>query len=274
MNIFQFLMSDICSDMFTIHDPSDDTEKSNHTLLLVEDDPIISLAETKLLKKDGYAVIQAYTGESALEIISSNAVPVDLILMDINLGDGIDGIETAREILKANNFPIIFLSTYTDVHILKKIETVASFGYVVKNTSRSVLNLNIKMALNLYASFKKLKHDLEWHNNRDYYKVLYEVGFNSMFVNDKEIAIDANQKFCHMFGYTIHEILGRDIIALIINNEYKNIVYEKALNQNMLPHRILSHDKQGTDIWIELMCLPYSYNGKELKLVTIRRLPE
>ena len=74
------------------------------TILLVEDEAIIALLHKKKLNKYGFDVVTADTGEKAVEIVRSDA-PVDLILMDINLGDGIDGTEAAEIILKIRNIP-------------------------------------------------------------------------------------------------------------------------------------------------------------------------
>ncbi|TVR05762.1 MAG: response regulator, partial [Spirochaetaceae bacterium] len=68
------------------------------TLLLVEDDAIIALAQRATLERNGYSVVTAHDGASAVEE-ALRRPDVDLILMDINLGDGMDGTETAQRIL-------------------------------------------------------------------------------------------------------------------------------------------------------------------------------
>ena len=68
-------------------------DKSNKTILLVEDEIIIAMMEIKQLEKEGYLVIHAANGEEAIDIVSKT--PIDLILMDIDLGKGMDGTETA-----------------------------------------------------------------------------------------------------------------------------------------------------------------------------------
>ena len=67
------------------------------SLLIVEDDSVIASAHRKLLEDNGYEVLIAESGEKAIEKIQSDTF--DLILMDIDLGPGIDGTETARKIL-------------------------------------------------------------------------------------------------------------------------------------------------------------------------------
>lgn len=65
-------------------------------VLIVEDVYIIARIMLLKLKKFGYDVYHAHTGESALEKIKKD--PFYFIFMDIGLGDGIDGIEATRRI--------------------------------------------------------------------------------------------------------------------------------------------------------------------------------
>lgn len=67
-------------------------------ILLVEDFPGLSSVTTKLLRRAGYDVVLAESGERALEIIAQSGQP-DLIISDISL-PGISGIELARQIRK------------------------------------------------------------------------------------------------------------------------------------------------------------------------------
>ena len=108
------------------------------TILLVEDDPLISIMEKKILKKYDFKVITAYTGEKAVEIASASN-DINLVLMDINLGQSMDGTEAARIILKNHDIPLVFLSMHTEREIVEKTEGITSYGYIVKNTGETVL---------------------------------------------------------------------------------------------------------------------------------------
>ena len=46
-------------------------DKSNKTILLVEDEIIIAMMELKLLEKEGYRVIHAANGEEAIDIVNN-----------------------------------------------------------------------------------------------------------------------------------------------------------------------------------------------------------
>ena len=128
-------------------------EQPRH-ILLVEDDFLILNAERKSLEQWGYVVSVAQTGEAALSLLAkSNGI--DLILMDMNLGDGIDGIQTARLILERVELPVVFLSSHSEEEVVGKAEAIASYGYVVKQSGIAVLDASIKMALRLFKAKRK-----------------------------------------------------------------------------------------------------------------------
>lgn len=131
------------------------------TILLVEDEAILSLIKKLQLEKEGYAVISVHTGEMALDIFCSARNQIDLILMDIDLGEGIDGTETARKILEKHDLPLIFLSSHTEKEFVDKTESILNYGYVVKNSSFTVLDASIKMAFKLFLSKQELQRQLD-----------------------------------------------------------------------------------------------------------------
>jgi PAS domain S-box-containing protein len=126
------------------------------TILLVEDEYLIALHEKKDLEDYGYEVITASSGEKAIDA-ALKAPGVDLALMDINLGAGIDGTKAAEMILRNRDIPIVFLSSHEEKEIVEKTERITSYGYVVKSSSITVLDASIKMAFKLFDANRKTK---------------------------------------------------------------------------------------------------------------------
>ncbi len=131
------------------------------TILLVEDENIIAMVEKKQLENLGYVIHRVSTGEEAVKTIIENSLPIDLILMDIDLGSGIDGTEAAVQILKQKDIPILFLSSHTEPEIVEKTEKITSYGYVVKSSSVTVLGASIKMAFKLFETQNQLNNTVE-----------------------------------------------------------------------------------------------------------------
>jgi len=126
-------------------------DHSRKTILLVEDEPLIALVEKRTLENHGYAVVTVNTGEKAIEYLQ-HSDDIDLILMDIDLGAGMDGTEAAETILHEREIPLAFLSSHTDPETVEKTEGITSYGYILKNSGDTVLLASIRMAFRLYET--------------------------------------------------------------------------------------------------------------------------
>ena len=105
------------------------------TILLVEDEAFIALYEKLTLREYGYKVITVFAGEKAIETVEKYP-KIDLVLMDINLGKGMDGIQAAKLILEKRVLPVIFLSPATDRQVVEKTKGITSYGYIVKGLGK------------------------------------------------------------------------------------------------------------------------------------------
>jgi len=119
------------------------------SILLVEDEFLISVKEQMLLEDYGYTATVVNNGERAVEAFR-NPNSFDLVLMDIDLGDGIDGTEAARRILELREIPIVFLSSHLEPEVVNRTESISSYGYIVKDSGITVLDASIKMAFKLF----------------------------------------------------------------------------------------------------------------------------
>ena len=77
------------------------------TILVVDDEPKIRELVRSYLEREGYAVLEAGTGQSAMEI-AARATP-DLVVLDLMLPD-VSGEEVAKSIRSVSNLPIIMLT--------------------------------------------------------------------------------------------------------------------------------------------------------------------
>ncbi|PKL17166.1 MAG: hypothetical protein CVV49_12600 [Spirochaetae bacterium HGW-Spirochaetae-5] len=192
------------------------------TILLVEDEVIIAMLEIKQLKREGYKVIHTTTGEKAVIIACCEDECIDLILMDIDLGSGMDGTDAAMEILKQKNIPVLFVSSHIEKDIVSKTENITSYGYVVKNSSFTVLDASIKMAFKLFDAKQKLQNQIDEIND------LYNnapCGYHS--ISPEGIVISINDTELKWLGYSRNEILGKKISEFMTADGLK--VYQEIL---------------------------------------------
>ena len=117
----------------------------NETVAIVEDNNDIRLALEQIIETSGvYTLAGSCTnGEEAL--VKLPIINPKVVLMDIGLGDGINGIEVVRE-LKVSNPQILFMmcTIYEeDEKIFEALRAGAS-GYILKKTSPAKLLDGIK----------------------------------------------------------------------------------------------------------------------------------
>ncbi len=122
-------------------------------LLIVDDDERLAVMESRVLKKRGYEVQFVLNGEEAVEAVKCND-DIDLVLMDMNLGSGIDGAEAAKRILLIRDLPLIFLTSQGGYEIVEQICSISFFGYVIKDSNMFFLFSEIEKALELYEMRK------------------------------------------------------------------------------------------------------------------------
>ena len=167
----------------------------HRTILLVEDERLIALSEATLLRQCGYEVVNAYSGEEAIRKVESAPRSVDLVLMDVDLGHGIDGTEAARRILELEDLPVLFLSSHAESSFVEKTERITNYGYVVKSSAFAVLDASIKMALKLFDSNRRLAEQEEAARRSELqYRRLFEYSLDAIAMD--EILFDESGKPC------------------------------------------------------------------------------
>src|SRR5262245_24066216 len=83
------------------------------TAYVVDDDAVSVRAFGQLLARRGYRVVGITDPKVALEEIPAGQA--DLVLLDVHLGEGINGVELAVELLGKVDVPIVFLTGASDL---------------------------------------------------------------------------------------------------------------------------------------------------------------
>lgn len=103
-------------------------------VLVVEDTPIALMIMKENLMQEGCTVDQAMNGEEALQ--KARTTHYDLILMDIGLGEGLDGFEVTLAIKKSSrmnrNTPIFAVSAHNEKEYRERANECGMAGYYTK----------------------------------------------------------------------------------------------------------------------------------------------
>jgi CheY-like chemotaxis protein len=119
-------------------------------ILVVEDDPEVTLTLELTLKKFGYTVVGCEnTAEEAIQ--KAGELRPDIVLMDIELAGEMDGIQAADTIRKKYHIPVIYLTAICDTKTLERVGASVPYGYILKPFRDDELRTVIEIALETMA---------------------------------------------------------------------------------------------------------------------------
>jgi PAS domain S-box-containing protein len=223
------------------------------SVLIVEDEAIISLDIKRLLANSGYGVAAvASSSEQAIRAIETSAP--DLVLMDIHIKGSKDGIETALHIRNAFRLPVVFVTAHADRATLERARQTEPFGYIVKPISALSLTSTIEMALHKHQIELQLEEHRAWLTT-----VLQSIP-DAVVVTDLAGQVQfLNGAAEQLIGASQAQVLGRavDEVISLSGGGHENIasrVLDKAEwgNRVSLPKdTLLTLDAQGQRIPIE-----------------------
>ncbi|MCP4744686.1 MAG: response regulator [Desulfobacteraceae bacterium] len=121
--------------------------KGTETILLVDDEKMIIQVGQAMLKKMGYQVLTANSGEQAVELILNSANEIDLVILDLVM-PGIDGGETFNRIKEiAPDIPVLLSSGYAITGKGQEIMQHGCNGFIQKPFSIEEISQKVREIL-------------------------------------------------------------------------------------------------------------------------------
>jgi two-component system cell cycle sensor histidine kinase/response regulator CckA len=178
-------------------------------ILIVEDEQIIAKGIENCLKGMGYGVAGlASSGEEA--VAQALALRPDLILMDIHLDSGIDGVEAARRIQEQLDVPIVYLTAYSDDATLQRAKLTGPFGYVLKPYEDKDLQTTIEIGLYKHQMERRLRESEQWLAT-----TLASIGDGVIATTQEGRVRFMNPLAERLTGWTQNDALHRDISEVL-----------------------------------------------------------
>ncbi len=184
------------------------TETSRRRVLIVEDEPIIALDLAGRLERLGYEIVgRVESADDALE--SARRDSPDLVLMDIRLGEGGDGVAAANKLRETVGSPVLFVTAHGDPRTVAETRDAGAFGILLKPFDDNRLRTSVEIALHAGDANRKLRE-----SERRYSLTLKSIG-------DAVIAADAGGRVTflnpaaeRMTGWTREESLGKPLVEV------------------------------------------------------------
>ena len=179
-------------------------------ILIVDDEVLIAAQLREYLESMGYACRRHAPNRAEEAVDKARALKPDLILMDIRMDGGMDGITAAEIIKREMDIPVIFVTAYGNERIVARAKTVEPAGFITKPFSLEELKASIELALYKIDREKALK------SSEERYRSVVAASVEAILIIDIRMKIVFwNRAAEGMFGYTAEEIEGKPYLQLI-----------------------------------------------------------
>ena len=178
-------------------------------ILVVEDERVVAKDIQRTLTALGYRVVGlAHSGEEA--IVKARELSPELVLMDIRMPGPMDGIDAAHVIKEELDFPVVYLTAFSDVETLNRVKLSGQFGYLLKPFKEAELRCAIEIALS--------RHEME--------AVLREreqlLSITLRSIGDAVVITDADQRVTflnrvgeQLTGSTAGDAIGKPVTEIL-----------------------------------------------------------
>jgi two-component system cell cycle sensor histidine kinase/response regulator CckA len=114
------------------------------TIMLVEDDDPVRIFGARALRNKGYKVIEATSGEAALDLIHNAAEKIDLLITDVVMPH-MDGPGLVREVREIHpELKVIFISGYTEDAFRQRLDSDSGIDFLPKPFSLKQLAAKVR----------------------------------------------------------------------------------------------------------------------------------
>ncbi|MGI6286014.1 diguanylate cyclase [Neomoorella humiferrea] len=243
-------------------------------ILIVEDSKLQARITADILSRHGYSTDFADTAEGTLKKISSPEGP-DLILMDIDLGEGMNGASLAKHLQQIKDVPVVFLTAMSTPEVLEQVRKVARYGYVLKGAPEQVLVSTVEMALKLHEIISQARM----------YRRIFEESLTEVYIFHlktlKFLAVNRGAR--ENLGYTMEEL--REMTPLDLKPELDFPKFKALLDpllkgeQEKVVFETVHRRKDGTTYPVEVHLQQFEHMGEKVGTavvidLTVRRRME
>lgn len=127
-------------------------------VLIVEDEFIIAEDISETLRDLGYVVAGNATNYQEA-ITAFETQKIDVVLVDINLGEEKDGIDVGTVLREKYQLPFIFITSHADKTTVDKAKQLKPNGYLVKPFDKNDLYTSIEIALSNFSNKAEAAQD-------------------------------------------------------------------------------------------------------------------
>ncbi|MBW4692984.1 MAG: GAF domain-containing protein [Lyngbya sp. HA4199-MV5] len=218
-------------------------------ILIVEDEIVSALVIQEFLEHSEYTVVASVTSGAEAIRVAVDLRP-DLVLMDISLEGGLDGIGAATQIREQLGVPIVYITASAEDQTFQRAVATEPFGYLVKPFNRVGLYTTIRIALRRYQLEQQLEQAEQWLAT-----TLASIGDGTIATDQNGCITFMNAVAENLTGWQQSEALGAsaEVILRLIHAETREAI-ENPLLRAM---------RQGESVSVSDHCLLQTKSGLE-----------
>ncbi|BAF69626.1 response regulator [Nitratiruptor sp. SB155-2] len=190
-------------------------------IVIVEDESLVAFEIQSALEQVGFECI-AIVDDASLVLETIRDTKPDVVIMDIYLANGTNGIDACRIVKKEFDIPIIFLTAYSDQTTLREALDCQPDGYLIKPFRRPELYAAINLALGKNAFDNKILELCEG--------VQYDKNRSVLKKDNQEITLTKKE---------------RELLHLLLQNRGKLVSFER-IEFELWPQKPVSETTRRT----------------------------
>ena len=195
---------------------------TRHSILVVDDDPVIVRILHRILSRDGFEVWTASDATEAFAIIAER-LPC-LLITDVMLPD-VDGIEICRRLKqdpRTAHIPVALITAKAGGAYVQQVLDAGAVDYIKKPLRRDEILMRVRIQIRLHES------TIDQQRLHQQLAVISAAARDAIIIMDGEGRVSHwNQAAESIFGYAPGEILGRDLHSLLAPIPFREM-YESA----------------------------------------------
>ncbi|HDK41657.1 MAG TPA: sigma-54-dependent Fis family transcriptional regulator, partial [Nitrospirae bacterium] len=218
------------------------TVAAKTTVMVVDDETGILETLSGILDDEGYEVATAGSGEQALTLLKE--LSPEVILLDVWMPDGIDGLETLKRIRKSSpETAVIMISGHASIDIAIQATKLGAYDFLEKPLSLDRVLLQIKRALERHALEKENRELKSTLSGR--YELIGE-GPQMKTLKQEIAQAAASQSRVFIFG---ESGTGKELVAMALHEtsdrRNRNFVEVNcaAIPQELIESELFGHEK-------------------------------
>jgi PAS domain S-box-containing protein len=108
----------------------------------------------------------------------------------------------------------------------------------------------------------------------DRFRLLSDLTFEGIFIHKNAICVEVNQSYCNMTGYSREELIGKNLVQMLVLEESWPILLQNMQIQYAKPYRIKVRKRDGFEAIVEVESKSFVYQGEDLRVTAVRDITD